>query len=229
MNRPLKLIVFSALLLHLSGIFLNSKISNNIYTVSGNLAFAQEEEQKEEAQPEEPKKEAEDDQSTEDKKGDPPKEGKEKTPEKIKLPKQNTSINPETFRMMEMIEKKKKELENREKELVSKEQQLKTLEENIQKNLEKIEQALKESKEQFGMKESLIKKNVDSLIKVYSTMKPAEAANLIAAIDEDLALRIISGMKSKIAGQVLSQLDVKVAKAITEKLAGKTTTPKKQP
>ncbi len=95
MNRPLKLIVFSALFLHLLGIFLNSKISNNIYTVRGNLAFAQEEEQieeeqkeeaqpeeaqpeeaqPEEAQPEEPKKEAEDDQSTEDKKGDPPKEG----------------------------------------------------------------------------------------------------------------------------------------------------------
>jgi len=36
-------------------------------------------------------------------------------------------------------------------------------------------------------------------------------------------------MKSKIAGLVLSQLDVKVAKAITEKLAGKATTPKKQP
>ena len=52
-------------------------------------------------------------------------------------------------------------------------------------------------------------------------MKPAEAANLIGAIDEHLALQIISGMKSKIAGQVLSQLDVEVAKALTEKLAGK--------
>ena len=96
--------------------------------------------------------------------------------------------------------------------------------------LEKIEQALKESKEQFGEKEKIIKKNVDSLIKVYSSMKAPEAAKLIAAIDEDLALRIISGMKDKVAGQVLSQLDVKVAKAITEKLAGKKETkPKKQP
>ena len=88
-------------------------------------------------------------------------------------------------------------------------------------SVEKIEKALKESKEQFGLKENQVKKNVDALIKVYSTMKPAEAANLIAAIDQHLALQIISGMKSKIAGQVLSQLEVKVAKAITEKLAGK--------
>ena len=235
MNRQLKLITFTALFLGLLGVFFSFLMPNDTYNFGENVAYAQEEEQKEEEQKEEEqkeeaKKEAEDDQSTEDKKGDPPEEGKEKTPEKIKLPKQNTSINPETFRMMEMIEKKKKELEDREKELVSKEQQLKTLEENIQKNLEKIEQALKESKEQFGEKEKIIKKNVDSLIKVYSSMKAPEAAKLIAAIDEDLALRIISGMKDKVAGQVLSQLDVKVAKAITEKLAGKKETkPKKQP
>ena len=229
MNRQLKLITFTALFLGLLGVFFSSLMPNDTYNFGENVAYAQEEEQKKEAQPEEPKKEAEDGQNAKDKEGDPPKEGEEKTPEKIKLPKQNTSINPETFRMMEMIEKKNKELETREKELTSKEQQLKTLEENIQKDLQKIEQALKESKEQFGEREKIIKKNVDSLIKVYSTMKPAEAANLIAAINEDLALRIISGMKSKVAGQVLSQLDVKVAKAITEKLAGKTTTPKKKP
>ena len=52
-------------------------------------------------------------------------------------------------------------------------------------------------------------------------MKPGEAASLIEAIDDDLALKIVSGMKSKIAGKVLSQLDVKVAKRISETLAGK--------
>ena len=121
----------------------------------------------------------------------------------------------------ELLTQAYKDIKAREEELASKEKQLKTLEAAIRKDLGKIEKALKESKEQFGLKENQIKKNVDSLIKVYSTMKPAEAANLIAAIDQHLALQIISGMKSKVAGQVLSQLDVKVAKAITEKLAGK--------
>ena len=88
---------------------------------------------------------------------------------------------------------------------------------------------MKESKEQFGLKQNQIKKNVDALIKVYSTMKPAEAANLIAAIDQHLALQIISGMKSKVAGQVLSQLDVNVAKTITEKMAGKLDDSKNKP
>ena len=216
MNSSLK-IALSILFFYLLG-------PNSLYMKSENLAYAQEEEAKDPPPPEKEVKEAKD---TDKEKETPEIKDGEKKPKKIKLPKQNTTINPETFRMMEMIEKKNKELKIREDALATKETQLKTLEENIKKDLAKIELALKESKEQFGMKENLIKKNVDELIKVYSTMKADQAATLIAAIDEDLALRIISGMKSKVAGEVLSKLDVKVAKAISEKLAGKTVEVKK--
>ena len=59
---------------------------------------------------------------------------------------------------------------------------------------------------------------IDTLVTVYSKMKPEEAANLINIIDQDLALQVVSRMKSEVAGKVLSQLDVKVAKVISEKL-----------
>ena len=48
-----------------------------------------------------------------------------------------------------------------------------------------------------------------------------EAATLIEVIDNYLRLKIISGMKSKTVGKVLSQLNVKVEKRISETLAGK--------
>ena len=155
--------------------------------------------------------------------GDPSedKTGKETPSGKVKLPDQASAVNPEAFRMIEMIESKNRELKKREEELVAKEQQLKTLEQKISADLQKIDNALTKSQEQLGLQKELVKENIDSLIKVYSTMKPEEAATLLEAIDENLALQIISGMKSKIAGQVLSRLDVKVAKNISEKLAGK--------
>jgi flagellar motor switch protein FliG len=59
---------------------------------------------------------------------------------------------------------------------------------------------------------------IDTLVTVYSKMGPEEAANLINAIDQSLALQIISRMKNGVAEKVLSQLDVEVAKVITEKL-----------
>ena len=141
--------------------------------------------------------------------------------QKVALPTEMPAVNPETFRMIETIEKKSRELKLREEELRIKELKIKAIEAKVNKDLEKIEKGLSQSKQQLGDQDKKNKKNVEALIKVYSSMKPGEAANLIEAIDEDLALKIVSGMKSKIAGKVLSQLDVKVAKRISETLAGK--------
>ena len=145
--------------------------------------------------------------------------------EKIQLPGQMPAVSPEafseTFRMIETIENKNRELKKREEELRIKQTRLEALEAKVRKDLDKIEKNISESKKQMGIQDEKTKENVEALIKVYSNMKPEEAANLVGAIDEGLALQIISGMKSKIAGQVLSNLDVKVAKRIRENLAGK--------
>jgi flagellar motility protein MotE (MotC chaperone) len=149
----------------------------------------------------------------------------EQEKEKIQLPGQVPAVSSETFRMIETIENKNRELKKREEELRIKEVRLEALEAKIRKDLEKIEKSISESKEQMGLQGEKTKENVAALIKVYSSMKPQEAANLVEAVDEDLALKIVSGMKSKIAGQVLSKLDVQVAKRISEKLAGKSKKP----
>ncbi len=149
----------------------------------------------------------------------PVEEQKEK--EKIQLPGQMPAVSPETFRMIETIENKNRELKKREEKLRLKEVRLEALEAKVRKDLKKIEQSISESKQQMGIQDEKTRENVEALIKVYSSMKPEDAANLVEAVNEELALQIISGMKSKIAGQVLSKLDVKVAKRISEKMAGK--------
>jgi len=150
--------------------------------------------------------------------------GKTKTTTKDKkaaLPTKMPASKPDAFRMFETIEKKNQELKRREEELKIKELKIKEIEAKVSKNLEKIEKRISKSKKQLGVQDEKTKENVQSLIKVYSSMKAGEAAKLIEAIDEDLALKIVAGMKAKIAGKVLSQLDVKVAKRISETLAGK--------
>jgi len=151
----------------------------------------------------------------------PPTEEEAEPKQKVALPDPVPGISPETFRMIEMIEKKNRDLKKREAEIILKEQRLKTLERNIQKDLKKIEDAIARSEEQIGIQKNLIKENVAGLIKAYSAMKPQEAAKLLEFINENLAIQIISGMKSKVAGKVLSKLNVRVAKNISEKLAGK--------
>lgn len=152
----------------------------------------------------------------------------EPKPEKPKLPDRTATLSPEMFQMMETIERKNQELKKREEDLQLKEQALKTLEQQVRGDLEKIERAIVKSQEQFGLKEGLIEKNINSLVKVYSAMKPDEAAAILGTMEEDIAVSIISRMKSKNAGQILSKIGGKTAKNISERIAGKET-PKSSP
>ncbi len=140
------------------------------------------------------------------------------------LPPAQAKISPETLRMLEVIEKKNRELKNREEKMRVKEETLKNLELKLQADLKKIDNALAKSREEFGMRRNFVDKNLDSLVKVYSAMKPADAANLLGALDEDISVQIISRMKHKTAGSVMGKMDTQVAKKISEKIAGKKAT-----
>ncbi len=137
------------------------------------------------------------------------------------LPQQASATNPETLRLIEMIERKNRELQTREAELQAREENLKTLEKKVREDLQKIEAALVRSEELAGAREGMIETNIKSLVKVYSSMKSADAASILETVDESIAIQIISRMKSKVAGKILGKMNRPVAKSISERIAGK--------
>jgi len=140
---------------------------------------------------------------------------------KLHLPKSISSTNPETLRLLEIIERKNKDLERREAELLAKEENLKTLELKIREDLQTIEEAMERSEELAGAKKGMIEKNITSLAKVYSSMKPAQAAAILDTVDESIAIQIISRMKSRNSAKILGKMNTSVAKVISERIAGK--------
>lgn len=137
------------------------------------------------------------------------------------LPQQASATNPETLRLIEMIERKNRELQTREAELQAREENLKTLEKKVREDLQKIEAALVRSEELVGAREGMIETNINSLVKVYSSMKSADAASILETMDRSIAIQIISRMKSKVAGKILGKMNRPVAKSISERIAGK--------
>lgn len=129
-------------------------------------------------------------------------------------------VSLETLRLMEKIEQKTRELKKREEEVRVKEQQLKALEKTVRGDLKKINRAVKRFEELMGLSQGVNEEKLDSLTKMYSSMRPEDAASLLETLDEKIAIQLISRMKAKIAGQVMSRLDAKVAKSISEKIAG---------
>jgi len=137
------------------------------------------------------------------------------------FPKISSTATPETLRLIEIIERKNRDLQKREAKLLVREENLKTLEKKIREDLQKIEAAMVRSEELAGAKKGMVEKNVTSLSKVYASMKPAQAAAILETVDEGIALQIISRMKSRAAGKILGKMKKSVAKSISERLAGK--------
>lgn len=153
--------------------------------------------------------------------GTPPGSAPKPQTESPQLPTQPASVSPETLRLLEMIERKNRELKRREEELLLNEKNLQALEKKVLADLQRIEDALARSEEMVGIKKDLIEKNVKSLVKAYSNMKPAQAAALLERMDEGIAIIIISRMKSRDAGKVLGAMKTRIARGISEKIAGK--------
>jgi len=60
---------------------------------------------------------------------------------------------------------------------------------------------------------------VRHLVKIYSSMKPKAAADLMNNMDLNVAVQVFLDMKGEIAGGILSYMDTKKAALITKRLA----------
>ncbi|SMP42265.1 MotE family protein [Desulfonatronum lacustre] len=109
-------------------------------------------------------------------------------------------------------------LRRRQEEVQRQEQTLRALENELDAKLNRL-QAL-ESRIQGMLEEADVLKDrkMKHLVDVYSNMKPREAAKALEALEEPVAVKILSGMRGRNAGEVLSFVDAEKAARLTEAL-----------
>jgi flagellar motility protein MotE (MotC chaperone) len=114
---------------------------------------------------------------------------------------------------------RREELERRGTELDQREALLKAAE-------QRIEAKVQELKQLQGTMEALIRKYDDeeetrkkSLVKIFETMKPVEAARIFEQMDLPILLDIIERMKERNAAPVLAQMHPARAKQVTAEIA----------
>ena len=61
---------------------------------------------------------------------------------------------------------------------------------------------------------------INKLVDFYSNMKPAQAAQVFAEINEDLAVEVLGRMKKKNAAAIMNLLKPDKAQVLSEKFAG---------
>ena len=131
----------------------------------------------------------------------------------------NAFTNSEILILQELAERREA-LDIRAKEIDKRTIQLKVAETEIEKKLQQLkEYEIKLSKlvSQYSQKEQ---ENISSLVKLYTTMKPKDAARLFNTMDLGITVALLKGMKPSTSSAILSQMSSERAQAITAELIG---------
>ncbi|GAB7079477.1 MotE family protein [Megalodesulfovibrio paquesii] len=109
------------------------------------------------------------------------------------------------------LKERREELERREMALKTLEQELDAKLAKLQETQGRIEQMLTEAKETRDAK-------LRHLIDVYTNMKAKQAAAVIETLNEDIAVKILAGMRGRQAGEILTFVGAEKAAKLSEQL-----------
>ncbi len=129
-------------------------------------------------------------------------------------------VQDEDFSHLDKLRERKIGLDQREKELGE-------LEEELHKQKLEIESRIKQLEMLRAQITTLLKDRVEmdqekvmKLVETYSNMKPKQAAEILAGVDEDLAVEVLGRMKKKNAAEIMNLLEPAKARTLSEKYAG---------
>ncbi|MEJ2657231.1 MAG: hypothetical protein P8012_08530 [Desulfobacterales bacterium] len=139
----------------------------------------------------------------------------EKTP--IKNDAKETKENKETIDLNFLIQKRA-QFEKEEKRIAEKKSELLSIQDDINKKIVELTKLRDEIRAEKEQKNAAEEQQFKHLIKVYSAMKPQNAAELIEKLDIKLAIELLSKMKGDDVGKILSFVKIEKAAKISEGL-----------
>lgn len=118
------------------------------------------------------------------------------------------------------LAERKKQLDQREEELKKIAEQIEIQKNEIADKLAKLEETRIKISTALEEKIKADDGKVDTLVQMYSNMKPAQAAKVFESLDEDLVIEILGRMKKKNAAEILNLIKPEKAQIFAERYAG---------
>ena len=128
--------------------------------------------------------------------------------------------------LLKALAERRAELDRRDAELREREAVLQATEKRIEEKLAKIDESEKKKAAAEKAKSDEEEARLKSLVKIYETMKPKEAARVFEQLEMTVLLAVVERMKEGKAAPILAAMEPAKAKAVTVALADKTPAPK---
>ena len=145
---------------------------------------------------------------------------------------QTTTLSPdpfhlsdEEFDLLQSLAERRQQLERRERRIDQRGALLSAAETRVEKKIAELETLKATIEGLLEQHEAQRNKRIASLVKIYSSMKPKDAARILEELDSVVLLQVIRQMPERISAGILAEMSAKRAKTITVELAEANTLP----
>lgn len=130
------------------------------------------------------------------------------------------TISEDQLSIFSGLEKRKLELDSKEAELQKLSEELLAQKKELEEKILHLEQIRNKIAEKLEVQVVKDEEKVDALVAVYAGMKAQNAASVMEAIDEDLAVKVLLKMKKNEAASILNLVKPEKAKRLSERFVG---------
>jgi flagellar motility protein MotE (MotC chaperone) len=134
-------------------------------------------------------------------------------------------FSPQEVQLLQSLARRRDELDKRASEIDQRDALLQAAEQRINEKIAKLSSMEQTIDEAFKKQDQLDDTKLKSLVKIYETMKPKEAARIFEQLDLPVLLDVIERMKESKTSPVLASMDPLKAKAVTLALAARHPSP----
>lgn len=128
-------------------------------------------------------------------------------------------MSPSEVELLQKLSERRAELEKRAAALSQREVLLQATEKRIDEKIARLESLEKDIGGIVDKQSEEDQSRIKSLVKIYETMKPAEAARIFGQLDMPVLLGVLEHMKERNAAPILAAMDPGKAKTVTQALA----------
>lgn len=127
--------------------------------------------------------------------------------------------------VLSSLSKRRAELDARARDQAMREDVLAATEKRVDDKIAALKQLQAQIASLLGQRDTAQEKQLASLVKTYSTMKPKDAARIFDGLNDGILIPVAQGMKSDALAPVLAAMNAEAAQKLTIKLASRLTLP----
>jgi flagellar motility protein MotE (MotC chaperone) len=133
--------------------------------------------------------------------------------------------SPQEIEILQSLAQRRQELDKRDGQFDQREAMLQAAEQRINEKIAKLQEMQAAIDASFKKEDNLDDAKLKSLVKIYETMKPKEAARIFDQLDMPILLDVMERMKERNTAPILAGMDPAKAKTVTAALAARHPTP----